>query len=129
MRTASFGLLAAASLSFGSGCTGGDTVTNPQDIVFPDSVVSYRSHVQPFLTLRCGQCHGTTNAAGGIRLTQYSYLFFDRPNLVVPTRPDESLLNQVLELRVSHPVGNINLISSNQVLGMRTWVAEGAANN
>jgi hypothetical protein len=128
MRRVASGLAMAAALSTSSGC-GGDTVTNPQDIVFPDTLVSYRSHVQPFLTLSCGQCHGSTNAAGGIRLTQYSYLFFDRPNLVVTGLPDESLLNQVLERRVSHPVGNLDLIPTNQVKGMRTWVIVGAKNN
>lgn len=127
MRRIATGMAFAAVVVSAVGC--GDTVTNPQEIVFPDSLVSYRNHVQPFLTLRCGQCHGSTNAAGGIRLTQYSNLFFDRPNLVVVNQPDESLLNQVLELSVPHPVGNIDLIDPKQVRGMRTWVKEGALNN
>lgn len=127
MRRMATGMAFAAAVVTTAGC--GETITNPQEVVFPDSLVSYRSHVQPFLTLRCGQCHGSTNAAGGIRLTQYSYLFFDRPNLVVMNLPDESLLNQVLELTVPHPVGAIDLIDPRQVRGMRTWVKEGALNN
>jgi hypothetical protein len=105
------------------------TVNDPGSIVFPDSAVSYRNHVDPFLTLSCGQCHSGSNAAGGIDLTNYSSLLFDRPNLVVPGLPNESLLCMVLERTVAHPVGNIEFIPSNHVVGTRVWVAEGAKNN
>ncbi|MBI2794306.1 MAG: hypothetical protein HYX66_06635 [Ignavibacteria bacterium] len=104
-------------------------VTNSNDIVFPDSLVSYQKHVKPFLNLRCGQCHSDSYAAGGIRLTQYSYLLFDKPNLIVPGKPDESLVNQVLERIIAHQAGRMETIPSNQINGMRTWVTEGALNN
>lgn len=110
------------------GCPG-ETVTDPNQITFPPENVSYREHAAPFLALSCGQCHGETTAAGGIILTNYSDLFFSRPNLVVPELPDESLLNQVLEQVIGHPVGNIEFIPQNHVTGMRTWVEEGALNN
>lgn len=105
------------------------TVTNSSEIVFPDSLVSYKQHVQPFLNIRCGQCHSDSYAAGGVRLTQYSYLLFDKPNLIVPGKPNESLVNQVLEQFILHQAGQIGAIPSNQVVGMRTWVGEGAKNN
>lgn len=111
-----------------AGCTG-NTATQPQEIIFPDQDVSYQAHTDPFLTLACGQCHGTSNAAGDIVLTTYNGLLFSRPNLVVPGKADESLLNQVLEQVIGHPVGNISVISENQVQGVRTWVEEGAGNN
>lgn len=111
-----------------AGCPS-DTATNPQEIVFPDENVSYRNHVAPFLALACGQCHSSTTAAGGVILTDYSSLFFSRPNLVVPNAPDESLLNQVLELIIAHPIGNVQTLPQNQVVGMRVWVEEGALNN
>lgn len=114
--------------SFHAACTN-STVTESQEIVFPESNVSYRNHVDPFLTLACGQCHGTINPAGDIVLTTYDGLLFSRPNLVVPGKPDESLLIQVLELVLNHPVGNLAGIPPNQVNGMRTWVEEGAEQN
>ena len=120
--------LATSALVIFSGCSQ-STVTNSNEIVFPDSLVSYRNHVQPFMSLRCGQCHGETVAAGGIRLTQYSYLLFDRPNLIVPGAPDESLVVQVLERIIAHPSGQLETIPTNQIRGVRKWVAEGAENN
>ena len=105
------------------------TISDAQNIVFPDTAVSYQQHVNPFLSISCGQCHGSVNPAGGIRLTSYSNLFFDRPNLVVPGKPDESLLVQVLERQIAHPVGNIEQVPSNHIRGTRTWISEGAENN
>lgn len=124
-------LNAATMIALGAALIGcpQNTATDPQQIVFPDTLVSYRSHVAPFLALACGQCHGSATAAGGIILTDYSSLFFSRPNLVVKYAPEESLLNQVLEQTIAHPVGNLQVLPSNQVVGMRVWVAEGALNN
>lgn len=114
-----------------SGCNGA-TVTQPQDVVFPDSNVRFRGQVLPFLTVTCanGGCHNDINAAGGIRLTSYSALISDRPNLIVPGRPEESTVIQVLEGKLGHPVGDLpQRVSSAQVQGMRQWVKEGALNN
>ncbi len=110
------------------GCPSGN-VNNPDAIVFPDSAVSFRNHVLPFFTLRCYPCHDEYNAAGGIRLSSYSTVMFDRPNLAVPYRPDESLLIKVLERQVLHTSGNIENVPSAQTRGMRTWISEGAQNN
>jgi len=121
--------LAATTVGAGVASCSNGTVNDPNNIVFPDSGVSYRNHVDPFLTLSCGQCHGSVNQAGGIDLTNYSSLFFDRPNLVVPGRPDESLLVKVLEGTIAHTVGNIAQVPQNHVRGTRTWIGEGAQNN
>lgn len=110
----------------------GSVITNPQDITFPDSNVSFRGQVLPFLALSCGVggCHGDISPAAGIRLTSYSTLLFDRPNLVVPGKPDESLIVQVLEGDLLHPWGNLRTtVSSSQIRGMRKWIEEGAINN
>ena len=109
-----------------------NVITNPQDVVFPDSNVRFRGHVQPFLTVTCanGGCHSDITAAAGIRLTSYSSIMFDRPNLIVPNRPSESVIIQVLEGVLPHPFGGLDQrITSNHVVGMRRWVAEGALNN
>lgn len=128
MRSIMLAAVTSVVITYLYGCSQ-SAVTNSNAIVFPDSLVSYRNHVQPFFNLRCGQCHSDSYAAGGIRLTQYSYLLFDRPNLIVPGKPDESLVNQVLERLIAHQAGQIESIPSNQIIGMRTWVAEGALNN
>ena len=128
MRSSLIGILVSASALGATACQNSQ-VTNADDVIFPDSLVSYNRHVDPFLSISCGQCHGPTNPAGGIDLTSYSGLLFDRPNLVVPGKPDESLLIQVLEGVFAHPVGDLTRIPSNHVQGTRTWIAEGAQNN
>jgi len=114
-----------------SACNG-VTVTDPQDVVFPDSNIRFRGQVQPFLAVTCatGGCHGDLNPTGGIRLTTYSNVMFDRPNLIVVGKPDESTVIQVLEGKRGHPIGNIQQrVTSGHVRGMRLWVIEGALNN
>ncbi len=129
MRTTPF--LATAICGFVLGCSN-NTITQPQDVVFPDTNVRFRGHVQPFLAVTCatGGCHADINAAGGIRLTSYSNIMFDRPNLVVPEKPDESFLIQILNGTFVHAAGNLaGRVSSNHVRGMRQWIIEGAKNN
>lgn len=124
------GLLVCAALLMPA-CDG-STITEPQDVVFPDSNVSFRGQVLPFMAVSCGVggCHGDVAPAAGISLTSYSTLMFGRPNLVVPGKPDESLIIQVLDGRLVHPWGNLQtLVSAAQVKGMRKWISEGALNN
>lgn len=113
-----------------AGCS---TSTGPtgSDIMFPDTNIRFSASVQPFLITSCGfsGCHGDNNAAGGIRLTNYSSLFFDRPNLIVPGAPNESVLIQTLEGKIAHSIGGLEYVTSNQIQGMRRWVLEGALNN
>jgi len=129
MKMAAALTLTVSAVAFINGCGQSTTVSDPNQIVFPDTLVSYRNHVQPFIALRCGPCHGDNIAAGGVRLTSYSYLLFDRPNLIVPNKPSESRVIQVLELTSAHPSGNIDQIPWEQVQGMRRWVFEGAPSN
>jgi hypothetical protein len=114
-----------------SGCDSSTSTTNPSDIVFPDTAVSYVRHVDPFLTLSCGfsGCHGEINPAGGVILTTYSGLMFSRPNNIVAGSPDESLVIQVLERVIPHPDAVLTTVNANHRAGMRQWVLEGALNN
>jgi hypothetical protein len=112
-------------------CSGQPMLTSPEQIVFPDSAISYRNHAQPFLALTCAfaACHGDVNPAGGVRLTTYFTLFTDRANLVVPGAPDESLIIQVLDRRIPHSLDVLRQVNSNHIAGMRLWIREGALNN
>lgn len=112
------------------GCTGGN-VTDPTQVVFPEHDVSFTQHVRPFLTLSCAfsGCHGDVNPGGGVRMTTYFTLFADRANLVVPGKPDESLLIQVLDQRIPHRFDVISRVAPAQLQGLRTWIEEGALNN
>lgn len=110
-------------------CTEG-TIISDYDIIFPDENVSYLYHVQPFLKANCAfaGCHGVT-AAGGIDMSEY-FPMMSVPGLVIPLKPEASQLNQILEEIQPHQTlfyrGNI---TDNQIIGMNTWVREGAINN
>ena len=131
LPTIGIALLTAACTLMATSC-GDNMVTEPGDVLFPDTNVSFRAHVQPFLAVSCGVggCHADVNPAGRIRLTSYSTLMFDRANLIVPGKPDESLVIQVLNGVFAHPWGLIqDRINANHKRGMAQWVLEGALNN
>ena len=109
---------------------GSNMITDPNDIVFPDSNVSYQNHVQPLLTLSCAYvgCHNDETAAANLRLTNY-FALFQHAGLVVPLKPDNSTLIQTLEGTLPHRATYYQTTTDTQKKGMRLWVKEGAKNN
>ena len=110
-----------------------DLVNNPQEIVFPDSNVSFQNHVQPLITLTCSYqgCHSDISQAGGIRLTDY-FSYFDNPSvlgLVIPGDPDGSRLVQILENPNFHLPYIVWYVNENHKTGIRKWIEEDAKNN
>ncbi|GBD06451.1 hypothetical protein HRbin21_00243 [bacterium HR21] len=112
------------------GCTQAPFPAGPPAVVFPDSNVSFRRHVQPFLRTSCAQigCHSTQSRAGGVAMEEYAQLW-ERPGLIVPGEPDQSVLQQILERRLPHQPDPSQLSTENQRRGVRRWIAEGARNN
>ncbi len=113
----------------GAGCDE-NTVSKPEDIVFPDSSVSFQRHVLPFFQLTCAYagCHDDQTQAGGIALTSYFNLW-TKPGLIIPGDPDNSVLVQILEGRLPHPPSFQARVTQNHIRGIRQWIAEGAKNN
>jgi len=110
-----------------------DLVNNPQEIVFPDSNVSFQNHVQPLITLTCSYqgCHSDISQAGGIRLTDY-FSYFDNPSvlgMVIPGDPDGSRLVQILENPNFHLPYIVWYVNENHKAGIRKWIEEDAKNN
>jgi hypothetical protein len=108
-----------------------DSVSNTNDIVFPDSNVSFQNHVQPFLKLACGSyyCHSTENIAGGIRLTEYLFILNDNPAIVIAGHPENSRLVMVMKGIEPHLQPITVEIKPNHIKGIETWIKEGALNN
>ncbi len=108
-----------------------DSGTRPGDeIVFPDSDVSYMAHVQPFFNLRCANygCHEDVTRAANLSLTSYVTLT-ERPGIVIPGDASSSLLMQKIDGRLPHPIEVPIILNENQLTGIRTWINEGAKNN
>jgi len=105
-------------------------ITSPDQIVFPETNVSYQQQVRPLLELTCAfsGCHDTETAVAGIDVTGYFQLT-SRAGLIIPGRPDNSLLIQILEGKQGHLLTFQNRISDAQKRGVRQWVLEGALNN
>ncbi len=125
---AKIGLFALVCTLF-SAC-GDNLVSNPNDIVFPSSNVSYNDQVQPLFNVGCNfsGCHNDASQAGFIRLTAWTYLF-DTPGMVVPGKPENSPLYQVMSGDLAHVASFQARINNNHIQGIYTWIQEGAKNN
>ena len=112
-----------------AGCSD-STITSPEQIVFPEKNVSYQQHVNPLLTLTCSYsgCHDSDTKAGNVDVSTY-FSLTSRAGLIIPGKPDMSLLNQVLEGKITHFISFQSRLNSAQIKGIRTWVSEGALNN
>jgi hypothetical protein len=110
-----------------AGCEGTNPVNQNNNIVFPDSNVGYRQHVQPVFDLNCAfsGCHDDASS-NGLRLTSWVNANADAGN-IVPYDPDHSKLCQVLERKVPHN-GSLDT-NQNHIRGIRRWVNEGGKNN
>lgn len=100
-------------------------------IVFPEKNVSYMHQVEPFMKYNCAYlgCHGINSP--GEELSDYNYLL-SATSYIIPGNPDASLVIQILERRLPHPANYpvyFANITTNQIQGMRVWIAEGASNN
>jgi hypothetical protein len=112
-----------------TGCK--DSGTDPGDeIVFPDSNVSYTAHVQPYMALRCATygCHDESSRAGNLCLTTYMDMT-SRPGIVIPKDSKSSLLMQRIDGRLPHPPNVPIIINQNQLNGIKRWIDEGAKYN
>jgi hypothetical protein len=110
-----------------------DTQTGPkEEIVFPDSNVSFSQHVGPLFQQKCavGLCHSGNNPADNLNL-EYPGSYFvlmSRPGLIVPNDGIHSELVLHLKgvLSLMPPTGKLN---DNQINGVKRWIDEGANNN
>ncbi|OGU18163.1 MAG: hypothetical protein A2X61_02285 [Ignavibacteria bacterium GWB2_35_12] len=114
------------------GC--GTEVIGPNtNIIFPDSLVSYISNVEPFMRVKCAYsgCHSDPPYNSASTMTNYFSLFStDNLGLVIAKKPDNSVLIQILDGRLPHnPYFQEGYITQNQINGMRKWIEEGAKNN
>lgn len=114
----------------GLSACGDDLLTDPKQIVFPDSNISYQRYVQPLFNLSCtySGCHSSESRAGNLALTTYME-FIDEPGLIIVGNPESSVLVQVLDNKLPHTATFQDRITRNHIDGIKKWIQEGALNN
>jgi hypothetical protein len=126
-------LLIASIILLSQNCDDTITSDNIDNIVIPDSNVSYSQYIQPVFNLKCVNCHGVGTTEASLNLTTWSGTVAD-PSVVFPGEPENSKLVWTIEGRPGFPpmppVGSPYIpLNQNQIKGVRTWIAEGAKNN
>ena len=115
-----------------------DTVNDqsPNDIVFPDSGVSYGKQIEPLFFRACAfsGCHGAdTFEPQGFSLDSYDHMRFGRVSIVFP--PDTAVSPLMWWIEKTHGVAERmpplphDPLNSNQIKGIGRWILEGAQNN
>jgi hypothetical protein len=123
-------MIALATCAAFSSCDEG-FVTNPDQIIMPDSEVSFNRHIQPVFDLSCALsgCHDEFTQAGGLSLRSYSDVLAS-PGLVSPGDSTASVLRQVVRGVLPHIAYPMNeLLTENHKKGIAIWIQEGASNN
>ncbi len=127
-----FGIIVILSF-FTLGCGG---ISNANQIVFPDTGVSYSQQVEPLFTLACnsGNCHNSTDVAGNVDLSTYSSIISGLNGSLVdvnkqnPQYDTSSILLLTLFDEVPHAAAALD-VNENQRDGIKTWIMEGALLN
>ncbi|NWF50761.1 MAG: hypothetical protein HXY49_09490 [Ignavibacteriaceae bacterium] len=121
-----------AVMIFISGCK--DVINdNPIDnIIIPDSNVSYSQHLAPVLERKCVPCHNSAYNEKDVDLSVWTNFVDGR--IVVPGEPDNSLIVWSIEGRppfqLMPPIGSPYApFTTNQYNGLKKWIEEGAKNN
>ena len=119
-----------------TGCD--DTVTNKQidQIIIPDTGVSFSKYIQPVLSVKCASsgCHDDQTKAGNLSCTNYlSLTHSGDATIVVAGSPETSKLIWSIKGQSGTPsmppTPNPYPLTANQIKGIETWVKEGAKSN
>lgn len=111
-----------------------EQAVDPDDIDFGRvEDISFGQHVQPLLTAKCTDCHGSRTAEGGLRLDSWGRIVAgsERGSVVVPYSPAHSSL--VTLTRASGPAHPAELggdtLTTVEAEFLARWVREGAMND
>ena len=109
--------------------------TDPPQIVYPDSNLSFNQHIYPIFTSNCATsgCHESVNPARGLDLETLtpSFISVNGPQ-VIPFNAGQSRLYRLLlssDMGTSRMPLNRAPLPNSQVQAIRTWINEGAIIN
>ena len=117
------------TLIIAQSCDDSITSSDINNIVMPDSGVSYSIHIAPVFEVKCVPCHNDQRSNGGVNLSSWSNVVRD-PSIVFPGSDSTSILVWSIERYPSvAPMPPSEWLSRNHINGIRTWIREGAQNN
>jgi hypothetical protein len=114
-----------------------DSITgfNIDDVEIPEKNVSYSEYIQPIFNYKCTNsgCHDGATRASDLDLTNYAGTVA-RPDIVVLGSAELSKLIWAVEgtggTEIMPPfTAGVTPITENQLMGMKTWINEGAKAN
>ncbi|MDA0986704.1 MAG: hypothetical protein O3A55_03785 [Bacteroidetes bacterium] len=107
-----------------------DSILAPtEQVVFPTNKISYNRQVQLFFNQNCtlAGCHNEKDKRSNLDLTSYGAVrqrFYD---VVVPKDTTLSRIIWSIEKRSGSPaMPPGKFLNSNQIMGIKTWIMEGA---
>ena len=114
-----------------------DSITgfNIDDVEIPEKDVSYSEYIQPIFNYKCTNsgCHDGASRAGNLDLTNYAGTVA-RSDVVFPGSAELSKLIWAVEgtggTEIMPPfTAGVTPITENQLMGLKTWINEGAKAN
>jgi hypothetical protein len=123
-------VIAASALLLIQSCDDSLTSTDVNNIVMPDSNVSYAKHIAPVFEVKCVPCHNNNGRQeAGLDLSSWSGITAD-PSIVARGSDSTSILVWTIEGFPPYPLmPPTGRMIDNHVDGIRTWIREGALNN
>jgi len=110
-------------------CDDSLTSTDIDNIVMPDSNVSYKAHIAPVFEIKCVPCHNSQRSEAGLDLSSWVNATRD-PTIIFPGSDSTSILVFTIERIPPYPqMPPYELLQRNHINGIRTWIREGAQNN
>ena len=110
-------------------CDDSLTSTDIDNLVMPDSNVSYIRHVAPVFEVKCVPCHNSQRSEAGLDLSSWVNATRD-PTIIFPGSDSTSILVFTIERIPPYaPMPPYEWLQRNHIIGIRTWIREGAQNN
>ena len=122
-------LLISFVILISQSCDDSLTSTDIDNIVMPDSNVSYSMHVAPVFEIKCVPCHNSQRSEAGLDLSSWVNATRD-PTIIFPGSDSTSILVFTIERVPPYaPMPPNEWLKRNHINGIRTWIREEALNN
>lgn len=111
-------------------CDDNLTSSDIDNIIIPDSNISFSQYIAPVLEVKCVSCHDGGSNSNQPNLSNFSFV---DGYYVVPGEPGNSILVYSIEGTSPNfplmPPPGYSPLTQNQIDGIKKWIIEGAQNN